>query len=80
MELQEKLSMHAGLNQMVGVIVEEAAAAHLQTGRTNPAVVVLQVIQQMQRARMQQRRSELALSQLSDLPDEVAAYKQVGKA
>jgi hypothetical protein len=29
MELQEKLSMHAGMSQMVGLILEAAAAAQL---------------------------------------------------
>lgn len=36
--------------------------------------------QQIQKAKIQQRRTELALSQLSDLPADVCAYKAVGKA
>jgi chaperonin cofactor prefoldin len=35
---------------------------------------------QMQSAKLQQRRTELSLSQLSELPVEVPVYKQVGKA
>lgn len=34
----------------------------------------------MQKAKLQQRREELSLEQLADLPVEVPVYKQVGKA
>lgn len=37
-------------------------------------------MQQMQRAKVQHRRAELALAQLTELPADVPAYKQVGKA
>lgn len=81
MELQDKLNMHAGLNQMVGHAIWTAGRAASDPQLLSPvAVAVLQVVQQIQRAKIQQRRAELALSQLSDLPGDVSTYKQVGKA
>jgi chaperonin cofactor prefoldin len=40
----------------------------------------LQMQRQLQASKLQQRRTELALSQLTELPLEVPVYKQVGKA
>jgi hypothetical protein len=84
MELQEKLSVHAGLCQMVRQlcrlwICPGVTAVHPCSIRM-PRLPVLQMQRQLQASKLQQRRTELALSQLTELPLEVPVYKQVGKA
>jgi len=43
-------------------------------------LLLVQVMQQMGKAKMSHRRTELTLQEIKDLPTEVAVYKQVGKA
>eukprot|EP00775_Hariotina_reticulata_P011300 gene11300-11450_t len=56
------------------------ALAELKDKMDIGVAVAAQVQSQLQRAKINKRRSELTLQELSQIPDSVPMYKQVGKA
>jgi hypothetical protein len=91
MELQEKLAMHSNLGQMVrrtqaGSVAQRGVRAVQAPSTCAPSNLAAwlapspQVTQQLQRAKLTHRRTQLTLQELSQVGASAPTYKQVGRA